>query len=66
MLTRRVVLSQGGGWDTVRVWEETLSLGEQQRLAMARCAHVATHAVLFLYLSAAAAAAAVYCELHNN
>lgn len=27
---------KGGGWDTIRVWEETLSLGEQQRLAMAR------------------------------
>lgn len=32
----RVLEAAGGGWDTVRVWEETLSLGEQQRLAMAR------------------------------
>ena len=32
----RVLETAGGGWDTVRVWEETLSLGEQQRLAMAR------------------------------
>ena len=31
-----VLEAAGGGWDTVRVWEETLSLGEQQRLAMAR------------------------------
>ena len=26
----------GGGWDQTRVWEDSLSLGEQQRLAMAR------------------------------
>ena len=30
------LVDREGGWDTVRVWEDTLSLGEQQRLGMAR------------------------------
>ena len=30
------LVDREGGWDTVRSWADTLSLGEQQRLAMAR------------------------------
>ena len=30
------LIEREGGWDTVKNWTNTLSLGEQQRLAMAR------------------------------
>jgi len=30
------LLQRGQGWDTVQAWQETLSGGEKQRLAMAR------------------------------
>ena len=30
------LVEREGGWDTVKVWEDTLSLGEQQRIGMSR------------------------------
>eukprot|EP00878_Enallax_costatus_P017707 GHUV01018603.1.p1 GENE.GHUV01018603.1~~GHUV01018603.1.p1 ORF type:complete len:717 (+),score=197.45 GHUV01018603.1:325-2475(+) len=41
------LLSRGAGWDAVQPWNETLSGGEKQRLAMARLLfHKPTYAVL--------------------
>jgi ABC-type uncharacterized transport system fused permease/ATPase subunit len=55
------LLARGQGWDSVQSWQETLSGGEKQRLAMARLLfHKPAYAILDECTSAVRAAASAH------